>query len=89
MKTISISDIAKKPSILNNVDDIVQIIDKKKDDVKGFFISIKDYELIKDMIEEIEYQKWYRRNAKGLEASQKEFEGLFDEAIEQIGKKLP
>ena len=41
------------------------------------------------MIEEIEYQKWYRRNAKGLEASQKEFEGLFDEAIEQIGKKLP
>jgi len=50
---------------------------------------MKDYVLIKDMIEEIEYQKWYRRNAKGLEASQKEFEGLFDEVIEQIGKKLP
>jgi len=30
MKTISISDIAKRPSILDNVDDVVQIIDKKR-----------------------------------------------------------
>lgn len=88
MKTISISDIVKKPSILDNVDDVVQIIDKKKDDIKGFFISMRDYELIKDMIEEIEYQKWYKRN-RGLENPPKDLDGILDEAIEQIGEKLP
>jgi len=88
MKTISISDIVKKPSILDNVDDVVQIIDKKKDDIKGFFISMRDYELIKDMIEEIEYQKWYKKN-RGLENPPKDLDGILDEAIEQIGEKLP
>ncbi len=88
MKTISISEIAKKPSILDNLDDVAQIVNKKTNEVKGFFISAKDLPYVKDMIEELEFQKWLKRNKKGLEASQKEFEGLFDEAIEQIGEKL-
>ena len=88
MKTISISDLSKKPSILDNLDDVAQIVNKKTNKIKGFFISYDDFPYVKDIIKEIEYQKWYRRNAKGLEASQKEFEGLFDEAIAEIGEKL-
>ena len=87
MKTISISEIAKKPSVLDNLDDVVQIVNKKTNEVKGFFISAQDLPYIKDMLEELEFQKWYQRN-RGLETSPKDLEDLFDETIEQLGKKL-
>ncbi len=88
MKTISISDIAKKPSVLDNVDDVIEIVNKKTNEVKGIFIGADDIPYIKEMIEEIEYRKWLKRNKKGLEASAKEFEGLFDEAIKELGDRL-
>ncbi len=88
MKSISISDIAKKPSILDEIDDVVEIVNKKTNEVKGVFISSKDLPYIKDMLEELEYRKWLKRNKKGLEASAKEFDGLFDEAIKELGEKL-
>ncbi len=88
MKTISISELVKKPSILDNLDDVAEIINKKTNEVKGVFISAKDLPYIKDMIEELEYRKWYQKNAAGLEASQKEFAGIFDEAIAEIGERL-
>ncbi len=87
MKTISISDLSKKPSILDDIDDVAQIVNKKTNKIKGFFISYDDFPYVKDIIKEIEYQKWYRRN-KGLANPPKEFEGLFDEAIAEIGEKL-
>ena len=88
MKTISISDIAKKPPILDNIDDVAEIVNKKTNEVKGIFISAKDIPLVKDMIEELEYRKWLKRNKKGLKASDKEFDGLFDEAIKELGDRL-
>jgi len=87
MKTISISEIAKKPSVLDNLDDVAQIVNKKTNEVKGVFISAKDLPYVKDMIEELEFQKWLKRN-KGLANPPKDLEGIFDEAIEQIGEKL-
>ena len=88
MKRVSISEISKKPSILDDIDDVVEIVNKKTNEVKGVFISAKDLPFIKDMIEELEYRKWLNRNKKGLEASYKEFKGLFDEAIIELGEKL-
>jgi len=88
MIEISISDISKRPSLLDELDDMAKIINKKTNEVKGIFISAKDLPYIKELLEELEYQKWYRRNGAGLEASQKEFLGLFDKAIEEIGEKL-
>ncbi len=87
MKTISISEISRKPSILDNLDDVAQIVNKKTDEIKGIFISAKDLPYVKDMIKELEYQKWYKRN-KGLEHPPKEFDGLFDVAIEELGERL-
>ncbi len=88
MKTISISEIAKKPSILDSADDVIEIVNKKTNEVKGVFISAKDLPYIKDMIEELEYRKWLKRNKKGFEASAKELDGLFDVAIAELGERL-
>ncbi len=88
MKTISISDIAKKPSILDNTDDVIEIVNKKTNEVKGIFISAKDIPYIKDMIEEIEYRKWLKRNKGLLENPPKDLEGIFDVAIKELGERL-
>ena len=88
MEIVSISDIVKKPTILDNIDDIVKIVNKKTDEVKGIFISVKDLPLFENLIEEIEYQKWLERNRKGFEESQKELGDIFESAVSEIGKKL-
>ena len=88
MIELSISDISKRPSILDNLDDIAKIVNKKTDEVKGIFISAKDLPYIKELLEELEYQKWYRKNGAGLETSQKDFSGLLDNAIDELGDKL-
>jgi len=88
MKSISISDIAKKPSILDEIDDVVEIVNKKTNEVKGVFISSKDLPYIKDMIEELEYRKWLKRNRGLLENSPEDLEGIFDEAIKELGERL-
>jgi hypothetical protein len=41
--------------------------------------------MIKEKIEDIEYELWLKRNEKGLA---QDLDGLFDEAIEEIGDKL-
>ena len=88
MKSISISDIAKKPSILDEIDDVVQIVNKKTNEVKGVFISSKDLPYIKDMIEELEYRKWLKRNRGLLENPPEDLEGIFDEVIKELGERL-
>jgi len=88
MIELSISDISKKPSLLDGLDDIAKIVNKKTNEVKGIFISAKDLPYIKELLEELEYQKWYKRNAEGFKAGEKEFLGLFDSAIEELGEKL-
>ena len=88
MKSISISDIAKKPSILDEIDDVVEIVNKKTNEVKGVFISSKDLPYIKDMIEELEYRKWLKRNKGLLENPPEDLEGIFDEAIKELGDRL-
>ncbi len=88
MKRVSISEIVKKPSILDSVDDVIEVVNKKTNEVKGVFISAKDLPYVKDMIEELEYRRWLKRNKKGLKASCKELSGIFDEAIVELGERL-
>jgi len=65
MTTLSISDIVKRPSILDEVDDLVRVVNKKTNEVKGIFINAKDLKRMERIIEELEYAKWRERN-KGL-----------------------
>ena len=85
MVELSISDISKKPSLLDNLDDIAKIVNRKKNEVKGIFIPIEDKDLYKDLLEEIEYRRWLKRNKKGLIAEKPDF---LDNVVSDIGDKL-
>lgn len=63
MITIGISDISKNPSIIDKLDDIAQIVNKKSKQIKGIFIPSELLLPYQDMIDELEYQKFRKRNA--------------------------
>lgn len=62
MLQIGIADINKSPSIIDKLDDIATIVNKKTKDVKGFFIPVEYKSFIEDAIEKIEYQRFLKRN---------------------------
>jgi hypothetical protein len=76
MVQIGIADINKSPSIIDKLDDVATIINKKSKDVKGFYIPVEYKSFIEDAIEKIEYQRFLKRN-KNL-ASQEEDSTLLD-----------
>lgn len=63
MIIIGISDISKNPSIIDKLDDIAQIVNKKSKQIKGIFIPSELLLPYQDMIDELEYQKFRKRNA--------------------------
>ncbi|BDY13679.1 hypothetical protein [Hydrogenimonas cancrithermarum] len=87
MKTISISDIAKKPSVLDNLDDIAKVVNKKTNEVKGIFISSKDLPLFEKLLTEMEYRKWLSNN-KGL-AHFPSQEDILEEVRDEMIEKIP
>jgi len=63
MIQIGISDISKNPSIIDKLDDVTQIVNKKSKQIKGIFIPSELLLPYQDMIDELEYQKFRKRNA--------------------------
>ena len=84
MVELSISDISKKPSLLDELNDVAKIVNKKTGEAKGIFIPMEESELFKNLIKEIEYRKWLERNKAGL----MERPDFLDDVIEDIGEKL-
>lgn len=62
MIRIGISDISKNPSIIDKLDEIAQIVNKKSKQIKGIFIPTELLPPYQDMIDELEYQKFRKRN---------------------------
>ena len=62
MNTISISEIQRNLHKLDNFD-IVEVVDKKRHQVKGYFLDKK----YRDVVEEL-FQKKQKKNRKKLEA---------------------
>jgi len=62
MVQIGISDINKSPSIIDKLDDVATIINKKSKDIKGFYIPVEYKSFIESAIEKIEYQRFLKRN---------------------------
>ena len=62
MVQIGIADINKTPSIIDKLDEVAQIVNKKSKDIKGFFIPVAYREYIENAIKEIEYQHFLKRN---------------------------
>lgn len=63
MIEIGISDISKNPSLIDKLDDIAQIINKKTKKVKGVFIPSEYLDNFQEIFKEIEYKKFVKRNA--------------------------
>jgi hypothetical protein len=62
MRQIGIVDINKTPSILDSLSGVAQIVNKKTKDVKGFFVPFAYKDMIQNVIDEIEYQQFKKRN---------------------------
>jgi hypothetical protein len=86
MVELSISEISKHPKILEELREIAKVVNKKSRKVRGIFVPLA--ELDEELIKEIEYRLWLRRNAKGLSATSEELKGLGNEALRLIGERL-
>lgn len=62
MVQIGISDISKNPAIIDNLEDVAQILNKKTKQVKGIFIPNLYEDEFKKVLEEIEYRRFVERN---------------------------
>ena len=81
MLQIGISDISKNPGIIDKLDDVVEILNKKTKQVKGIFIPASYLDNFKEVLEEIEYKKFVKRNAalkNGTENDETLLDGLDD-----------
>ncbi len=48
MKTLNVSQIQRQLNLLNDFD-IIEVVDKKKNTVKGYFVDVKYSKTIKDL----------------------------------------
>jgi hypothetical protein len=84
MLQIGISDISKNPAIIDKLDDVAEILNKKTNQVKGIFIPVALLDSFKEVLEEIEYQKFAKRNAVLKDKSEEDDDTLMD----GLGDKL-
>jgi len=78
MLQIGIVDINRTPSIMDKIDEVAQIVNKKTKDVKGYFIPIAYEDMIKKAIQEIEYQNFKKRNQSLSNSSNTNNDTLLD-----------
>jgi len=67
MLKLGISEISKNPSLIDKVDDLVEILNKKTKEVKGVFIPSSLLKNFEEVFQELEYKKFIKRN-KDLKA---------------------
>jgi len=72
MLQIGISDIGKNPSIIETLDDMAEIWNKKTKQVKGIFIPIAFMDQFKEIVDEIEYRKFVERNRSLMQIEEEE-----------------
>jgi len=62
MRNIGIAELNKNPAVLDSVDGVAKIINKKNRHIKGYFIPIAYKNEIEKVLKEIEYKKFLQRN---------------------------
>lgn len=77
MVNLGIAELHKNPSILDTLQEVATIVNKKNKEVKGYFIPVMYKNLVQNMIEELEYKSFVTRN-KSLIATEDEDETLTD-----------
>lgn len=82
---LAVNEIAKKPKLISDIEDIVYIKDKRKDVLKSVVIPAKYIDMIKEKLEDIEYELWLARNKDALA---EDMGDLLAGPIEDIGERL-
>ncbi|MCD6173849.1 MAG: hypothetical protein J7J96_08725 [Sulfurimonas sp.] len=82
---VAVNEIAKHPKIISNIDEIIYIQDKRKNELKSIVIPASYESYIADALKEIEYQMWLKRN-KGLLDS--EHPEILENIVSDIGEKI-
>jgi len=82
---VAVNEIAKHPKILTNINEIVYIQDKRKNELKSIVIPASYESYIADALKEIEYQMWLKRNNGLLESEHPE---ILENIVGDIGDKL-
>ena len=62
MVDLGIAELNKNPSILDKLNEVATIVNKKNREVKGYFIPVAYKEYIQNIIDEIEYKNFLERN---------------------------
>ena len=78
MVQVGIMEISKTPSIINDIDEVAVIVNKKTKQTKGYFIPAIYEKTIKKAIEEIEYQNFKKRNQSLIDKNIEEDSTLLD-----------
>ena len=83
MINIGIAELSKNPSILDRVDDVATIINKKNREIKGYFIPSSYHKQLKSFIENIEQEKKRELLKRVAKASRKDpiGDGAIDDGI--------
>ena len=77
MTQVGISDISKNPALLDRLDDLAEVVNKKTNQVKGVFIPTAYLSDFEKLFEEIEYRKFVQRNS-ALKGAAEEDDTLMD-----------
>ena len=82
---VAINEIAKHPKIISDIQEIIYIQDKRKNELKSIVIPASYEPYIHDALKEIEYQMWLKRN-KGLLNSK--HPDILENVVSDIGEKI-
>ncbi len=77
MRHIGIAELSKNPAILDSLDSVTMIVNKKNKLLKGYYIPISYKNEIEKVLKDIEYKNFLQRN-KSLLKQNNEDDTLLD-----------
>ncbi len=82
---VAVNEIAKHPKLISDIDEVVYVQDKRKNELKSIVIPASYEPFVHDALKEIEYQMWLKRNRGLLESDHPQ---ILDNVIDDIGDKI-
>ncbi|WP_456456129.1 hypothetical protein [Nitratifractor sp.] len=70
MVELSLSELSKNPALLDTLEEIAEVKNRKTRSIKGYFIPARFEERFRELLEELDYESFKARNRSlGLEGS--------------------
>ena len=82
---LAVNEIAKHPKLISDINDIIYIKDKRKNELKSIVIPASYESYLSEALKEIEYQMWLKRNKGLLESEHPE---ILENVVGDIGEKI-